>query len=90
MVPIIRTLISVPAGLSKMHWLKFSVFTVMGTMLWNIFLGFAGRLLGDNYTVIVEWIDRFKVIIIILCVAAVAVFYIHRIMKRRKEKAQNS
>ena len=90
MVPIIRTLISVPAGLSKMHWLKFSVVTVMGTMLWNIFLGFAGRLLGDNYTVIVEWIDRFKVIIIILCVAAVAVFYIHRIMKRRKEKAQNS
>ena len=74
MVPIIRTLISVPAGLSKMHWLKFSLFTVAGTMIWNIFLGFAGRILGDNYTVIVDFIDKFKIVIIILCVAAVGVF----------------
>ena len=84
MVPIIRTLISVPAGLSKMHWLKFSLFTIAGTMLWNIFLGFAGRILGDNYTVIVEWIDKFKIVIIVLCVLAVVVFYAHRIWKKRK------
>lgn len=84
MVPIIRTLISVPAGLSKMHWLKFSIFTIMGTALWNIFLGFAGRILGDNYTVIVDWIDKFKIVIIVICVIAVAAFYIHRIMKKRK------
>ena len=89
MVPIIRTLISVPAGLSKMHWLKFSIFTVAGTMLWNIFLGFAGRILGDNYTVIVDWIDKFKIVIIVLCVAVVAAFYAHRIWKKRKEKAEN-
>lgn len=89
MVPIIRTLISVPAGLSKMHWLKFSIFTVAGTMLWNIFLGFAGRILGDNYTVIVDWIDKFKIVIIVLCVAVVAAFYAHRIWKKRKDKAEN-
>ena len=86
MVPIIRTLISVPAGLSKMHWLKFSLFTVAGTMLWNIFLGFAGRILGDNYTVIVDFVDKFKEVIIILCVLAVAAFYAHRIWKKKKEK----
>ena len=86
MVPIIRTLISVPAGLAKMHWLKFSLFTVAGTMIWNIFLGFAGRILGDNYTVIVDWVDKFKEVIIILCVLAVAAFYAHRILKKRKEK----
>ena len=89
MVPIIRTLISVPAGLSKMHWLKFSAFTIAGTMLWNIFLGFAGRILGDNYTVIVDWIDKFKIVIIVLCVAVVAAVYAHRIWKKRKEKAEN-
>ncbi len=89
MVPIIRTLISVPAGLSKMHWLKFSIFTVAGTMLWNIFLGFAGRILGDNYTVIVDLIDKFKIVIIVLCVAVVAAFYAYRIWKKRKEKAEN-
>ena len=67
-----------------MHWLKFSLFTIAGTMLWNIFLGFAGRILGDNYTVIVEWIDNFKIVIIVLCVLAVVVFYAHRIWKKRK------
>ena len=85
MVPIIRTLISVPAGLSKMHWLKFSAFTIMGTALWNIFLGFAGRILGDNYTVIIEWIDRFKYLVIIVCVIAVIVFYARRISNRKKK-----
>lgn len=87
MVPIIRTLISVPAGLSKMHWLKFSIFTIMGTMLWNIFLGFAGRLLGDNYTVIIEWIDRFKYLVVIVCVIAVVVFYIRRISNKKKNQS---
>ena len=85
MVPIIRTIISVPAGLSKMHWLKFSIFTILGTSLWNIFLGFAGRILGDNYTIIIEWIDRFKYLVIIVCVAAVVVFYIRR-MKNKNNK----
>lgn len=84
MVPIIRTLISVPAGLSKMHWAKFSIFTIMGTALWNIFLGFAGRLLGDNYTVIIEWIDRFKYLVIIVCVIVVIVFYAKRISKKKQ------
>ncbi len=84
MVPIIRTLISVPAGLAKMSWLKFSFFTIMGTALWNIILGFAGRILGDNYTIIVDLIDRFEVIIIILCVIAVVAFYAHRIIKKKK------
>ena len=90
MVPIIRTLISVPAGLSKMHWAKFSAFTIAGTCLWNIFLAFAGRLLGDNYTVIVDWIDRFKVVIIALCVIAVVVFYARRIAKKKNGEEENA
>lgn len=86
MVPIIRTLISVPAGLSKMHWLKFSAFTIAGTLIWNTILGFAGRLLGDNYTIIVEWIDRFKYLVIIVCVIAVIVFYARRISKKKNNE----
>lgn len=90
MIPIIRTLISVPAGLSKMHWLKFSIFTIIGTSLWNIFLGFAGRLMGDNYTVIVDWIDKFKIVIIVICVAAVCIFYIRRIIKKKNGSASQT
>lgn len=84
MVPIIRTLISIPAGLSKMNWLKFSLLTVAGTGIWNTLLAFAGRILGDNYTVIVDYIDQYKKVVIVVCVAAVVVFYVRRFMKSRK------
>lgn len=87
MIPIIRTLISVPAGLQKMNWAKFSIFTIIGTLLWNIFLGTAGRILGDNYTIIIEWVDRYKTIIIILCVVAVVVFYARRIYLKKTKHA---
>ena len=86
MIPIIRTLISVPAGIRKMNWVKFSIFTLMGTTIWNTFLALAGRFLGDNYTVIVDWIDRFKVVVIIVCVAAAAGFYIYRVTHKKDKK----
>lgn len=90
MVPIIRTLISVPAGLSKMHWAKFSLFTIVGTLCWNIILGFAGRFLGDNYTIIVDLIDKFKIVVIIVCVLAVALFYYKRIKAKKNEPKEEN
>ena len=87
MIPIIRTLISVPAGLAKMHWLKFSIFTLIGTTLWNTFLAFAGRILGDNYTIIVDFIDKFKVVIVVVCVVAFAIFFFNRVRKEKQQKA---
>ncbi len=86
MIPIIRTLISVPAGLAKMNWLKFSLFTVVGTLLWNIILAFAGRILGENYTIVVDFIDEFKIVIVVLGVLAVAAFYAVRIYRRQTGK----
>lgn len=90
MIPIIRTLISVPAGLAKMNWLKFSLFTVAGTLIWNIFLGLSGRLLGQNYTIVVDFIDKFKHLIIILGVVAVVVFYAVRIYRKKTGKDQSA
>lgn len=89
MIPIIRTLISVPAGLAKMNWIKFSIFTVAGTLIWNTILGLAGRLLGQNYTIVVDFIDKFKHAIIILGVLAVIVFYAVRIYRKKTGKMQS-
>ena len=49
MIPGIRTLISVPAGLSGMGLSKFSVYTAIGTVLWTALLATIGWWLGDNY-----------------------------------------
>ncbi len=90
MIPIIRTLISVPAGLAKMSWWKFSIFTLAGTVIWNTFLTLAGRLVGANYLVIATYMDKYQNIIIFLLVLAIALFYWSRIRSKKKTKAANA
>lgn len=52
MVPGIRTLISLPAGMNKMPITSFTLYSTMGTLIWTLALTTAGFLLGDNYAMI--------------------------------------
>jgi membrane protein DedA with SNARE-associated domain len=56
MVPGIRTLISLPAGMNKMPVTSFTIYSTMGTMIWTLALTTAGYLLGDNYAVIEDYL----------------------------------
>jgi membrane protein DedA with SNARE-associated domain len=49
LVPGVRTLISIPAGISKMPMGEFLLYSTLGTLLWTVFLTYAGYLLGNNY-----------------------------------------
>ncbi|WP_081980643.1 DedA family protein [Neosynechococcus sphagnicola] len=55
LVPGIRTLISIPAGICQMPLLPFLLYSTLGTTLWVTLLTVAGYLLGDNY----EWVDQY-------------------------------
>ncbi|MBA5851439.1 DedA family protein [Clostridium sp. cel8] len=55
LLPIIRTFISLPAGISKMDFKKFVVYTFIGSSFWSIILAFAGYKMGENWEVIREW-----------------------------------
>ncbi len=48
MVPIIRSLISIPAGVASMNMVRFTIFTIAGTSLWNFLLAYGGKLLGQQ------------------------------------------
>ena len=87
MVPIVRSLISVPAGLANMHIGKFTVYTAVGTALWSFILAFAGRMLGENWSMVAEFIDQYEYIVIFAGVAVVVVFFVNRIIKLRRQKA---
>lgn len=52
LLPIIRTFISLPAGISKMNFKKFLVYTFIGSLIWSIMLAFAGYKMGENWTAI--------------------------------------
>ena len=63
LIPGIRTLISVPAGIELMPLNKFLIWTSLGSLIWVIFLTSAGYLFGENYEIIGLYIDNFKIIL---------------------------
>jgi len=63
LIPGIRTLISVPAGIELMPINKFLIWTSLGSLIWVIFLTSAGYLFGENYESIELYVDNFKVIL---------------------------
>lgn len=88
MVPIVRSLISVPAGLANMHIGKFTLYTAVGTALWSFVLAFAGRMLGENWSVVADIIDQYESVVIIGVILAVVVFFANRLLKLRKQKTE--
>ena len=49
LIPIVRSLISIPAGIARMQFVPFLVFTAAGSLLWNTVLVYAGRIAGDSW-----------------------------------------
>ena len=49
LIPIVRSLISIPAGIARMPFVPFHVFTAAGSLLWNTVLVYAGRIAGDSW-----------------------------------------
>jgi len=75
LIPLIRSLISIPAGMSNMKFGLFLLFTTLGTLIWNTFLVLVGAAVGDNWESIVGVMDVYSniayVLIIILGIAAI-------------------
>ena len=80
LVPGIRTLISVPAGIELMPFTPFLIWTAAGSLIWTLFLTIAGFYLGDGYQNIEVWLSPFSsilktIILIILSAALIAIIY---------------
>lgn len=77
MLPTIRTLISVPAGLSNMPFWRFMLYTVLGSALWTGALTVAGLILHENYAMVADYVDPLSKLVIVVVVAA----YIYRVIR---------
>ncbi|KAF0225510.1 MAG: hypothetical protein FD133_625 [Erysipelotrichaceae bacterium] len=60
MIPVLRSLISIPAGMAKMNRKTFFFYTTIGTLIWNTGLVYAGALLGDNWEEILTFMDVYS------------------------------
>jgi membrane protein DedA with SNARE-associated domain len=82
LLPIVRTFISLPAGIAKMDAKKFAIYTFIGSFIWSGVLAYLGLKLGQNWTAVEPFFRKFQFIIIGLGVLAV-VFYIYHHLKKK-------
>lgn len=80
LMPVVRTFISLPAGISGMNFKRFLVYTFLGSLPWSLLLVYIGLKLGQNWTAIKPWFHRMDAVIII-GIAAV-IFYLWRQRKK--------
>lgn len=85
MIPLIRSLISVPAGMAKMKFGLFLLFTTIGTLIWNVVLVSVGAAVGESWEDIVGFMDVYSnVAYALIAVAGLTVvyFWIRRMRKK--------
>jgi membrane protein DedA with SNARE-associated domain len=76
-LPVVRTFISLPAGVARMNLRRFIILTFVGSFPWSLGLAWAGFLLGENWERIREWMRPADIPILIILAALVA-WYIYR------------
>ncbi|MFM2720072.1 DedA family protein [Microbacterium mcarthurae (nom. nud.)] len=79
MVPIFRSLISIPAGVAKMPLWRFGLLTGAGSLIWNTIFVLAGYLLGENWHVIEQYADILQYVVIAAVGLGIAWFLYTRI-----------
>jgi membrane protein DedA with SNARE-associated domain len=88
MIPVFRSLISIPAGIERMPVWKFLLLTTAGSLIWNTIFVLSGFYLGENWHVVENYADVFQKIVISVVAVAIVVWVLARIVKRRnKDKA---
>ncbi len=87
-IPIVRSLISIPAGMSEMPMQKFLIYTILGSLIWNTVLIIVGSIVGDKWETIVGYLDNFSniILIILVIIFVVAMYYWFVIRKKKQSK----
>lgn len=66
LLPVVRTFISFPAGIARMHFGRFVLYTFLGSLPWCFFLTYLGLKMGEHWTELEFWFHRFDLVLIIL------------------------
>jgi membrane protein DedA with SNARE-associated domain len=79
MLPVVRTFIAFPAGVSRMRLLPFTIYTLIGSYLWCLMLAYAGMKLGQHWDHLAPWFHRFDALIAVLLIAGAGALLYNRI-----------
>ena len=82
MVPVFRSIISIPAGMFNMNLIEFVILTILGSTIWNALIIFAGMKLGENWKDIEVFIKDYTLIIIGIVVIFLIVYFVKKKNKK--------
>jgi membrane protein DedA with SNARE-associated domain len=88
-LPVLRTFISLPAGLAKMNVWRFSIYTFAGSFPWSLGLAWAGYVLGEHWERIRSWMRPADIPMAIVVVALIA-WYVYHHVKRYRQRTSTS
>ena len=81
MIPAIRSLISIPAGMARMPMLSFLMLTALGSAIWTTLLAYAGYVLGANYEAVATFIEPISKIVVIVVLVIAVIVIVMRVKK---------
>lgn len=85
-VPIVRSLVSIPAGVERMNLGLFLLLTLIGSGIWNSLFIILGFVLGENWTVVEAFMGQYSRLILVIAVLVLAVIVVLRIRRYRREQ----
>lgn len=89
LLPVIRTFISFPAGIARMNFVKFIIYTFLGSLPWCFALAWVGKVLGENWMSIRGYFHQADIVIVIIIVAGIA-YFLYRHFKPGKKDSVTS
>ncbi len=84
MIPIFRSLISLPAGVERMPLGRFTLLTALGSLLWNSVFVLAGYHLGENWPLVERYAGVLQKVVIVVVACAVGYFVVSRLGRSRR------
>ena len=88
MLPVVRTFISLPAGIAKMNFTKFVIYTFVGSLPWTYLLAYLGMKLGSNWDTLGVYFHKFDAIIGAIILVGVVWFIKRHLNIRKDEKTE--
>lgn len=86
MIPIFRSLISIPAGVERMSWWKFGLFTLAGSAVWNTIFVYGGFALGSNWHVLDQVAGWVQYVVIALVLGVIIWYVVHKLLQARRAR----
>lgn len=84
LMPVVRTFISLPAGMAKMNFSKFVIYSFLGSVPWSFGLAYLGKKLGDNWDRLGVYFHKFDFAIVAIILLGV-IWYVRRHLRNRKD-----